>query len=614
MSPTVESTRGRGRRGLRPGARVGVVVGLIAIVVACEVAVVAFTRAHGASTVGDEPWYLMASQALWNLHPPMRSVIVADFHNMIFSAFPPGTTIQTPNIVEAFTGPRGLVSPFEPGLPLLVAPFFKLGGELVARVGLMTLEVAGLAYLWHRVSALCDLKQRARALLALMFAAPAVLLATTQIYPDFVAGILMACALVELAIVERTGGWSPRSVVVVALATAVLPWLQIKNAAVGIVVILCAAAVTVRARSSLRSPMIVVGVVVLAWLILLAYNLRYFGRALGFPEEPSRLNGNAFQYLLGLLFGRDQGMLVQVPTTLVGLAGLWLARRRLPITVVTSVVVVGMLLLLNGTYTSNPYGGYSFQGRFEWSMVPLLVAWAGWAISRWQAADRSLWGPMALVGGAWVYQAVPILISDHTYYNAFGSWDPASYGGWWPGLDWVLPQFDAPGRHWGVPVIGLPVVILLAGIIVTLSLAYARPATGRLFGPAVLVVTAAGLVLLGLLVPGELPTTVLTFHGPVFGSGKGAPRVPLIATLPGSYQTSLYYVLAGGPTPGGFSAWCVDVAGSRTSITKGDIPPGAGTITLSVHCTRPGAVAVGLEVPSESQLTVRQVRLRKTAA
>ncbi len=478
----------------------------------------------------------------------------------------------------------------------------------------MTLEIAGLGYLWQRMSGLCDLRGRARALLALMFVAPAVLLATTQIYPDFVAGILVACAIVELAIVERTGRWSPASGIVVTLAVGVLPWLQIKNAAVGIIVLLCAVAVTARKRASWRAPVIVVGVVVLAWLLLLVYNLRYFGRAAGFPEEASHLNGAALQYLLGLLVGRDQGIFVQVPTALVGLAGLWLARRRLPITVVTSVVVVGVLLLLNGTYTSNPYGGYSFQGRFEWSLVPLLVAWAGWAVSRWQMADRTLWGPMALVGGAWIYQAVPILTGDHTYYNSFNAWDPATYAGWWPGLNAVLPQFDDLGRHWGSPSLGLPVVIVLAGLMVMLSLHYARPAGGRLFGGIALLVAAVALVIISLVVPEELPTSALTFRGPAFGNGQGAPHVALISTLPGSYRTTLDYVLTGGPTPGGFSAWCLDVAGSRTSsITHGSVPPGSGATSLSVHCTRLGAVAVGLDVPPQSKLTVREVRLRKTA-
>jgi hypothetical protein len=246
-------------------------------------------------------------------------------------------------------------------------------------------------------------------------------------------------------------------------------------------------------------------------------------------------------------------------------------------------------------------------------MVPLLVAWSGWAIARWQAADRSLRGPMVLVGGAWVYQAVPILLADHTYYNQFNAWDPAAYSGWWPGLNWLLPQFDEPGHHGGNPSLGLPVAVLLAGVIVALSLRYARPATGRIVGPVVLVVTAGVVVVCSLVLPEQLPTTVLTFRGPAFGNGQGAPRVALVSTQPGTYETTLDYVLTGGVSPGGFTAWCLDSSGARSSLSRGTIATGSGSTTLAVDCARPGAVAVGLEVPADAHLTVRAVRLRKTA-
>jgi len=42
--------------------------------------------------------------------------------------------------------------------------------------------------------------------LALLLAAPALLVAMNQIYPDLPSGVLLACAIVEVAIVEAASG------------------------------------------------------------------------------------------------------------------------------------------------------------------------------------------------------------------------------------------------------------------------------------------------------------------------------------------------------------------------------------------------------------------------
>ncbi len=588
---------------------------------ALELGIIWITRLHGANTTGDEVWYLVESQALWHLHPQTLSVVAADFHHHTFSAFPPGTTIHTPHTLEVFRGPHGEVGIFEPGLPVLLAPFFNLGGELVARAGLMSVEIAGFVFLHRRVSLLAGLHRRSQVLLGLMFAAPAVLIATTQIFPDLISGVLLACAVVELAVVERSRQLTKLSAGVIAAAAGILPWLQVKNLAVGLIVLVVFVVMVLRIRGSWRSPVVVVAAITVSWVLLFTYNLRFFCRLTGHPVPPLTFNGNTLQLVMGLLFGRDQGIFVQLPTALVGVAGLWLARKVLPLATVSSLATVAVILVINGTYTSNSYGGYSFDGRFEWSIMPLLAAWTGWAISRWQARQRTLWAPIILVAGAWIYQAIPIVSGNHVYYNYFRSWDPALFGGWWPGLNSIIPQFDSLGQYFGAPAFALPLALGLCLLGFFAALRYARrDAEGPIASLTFLLILSVPLVVLAVSVAPELPTTPLSFSATTFGSAAaraavpaGVPGVPILAIQPGTYRTTLSYELAGAAS-GTFSVWCQSAAGSTTAVRSRALTPGSPrSSTLLIHCTQPGTLFSKLSEPPSSRLTVQNLALWKTA-
>src|ERR1700676_5547851 len=54
-----------------------------------------------------------------------------------------------------------------------------------------------------------------------MFAGPAAFLAITQIYPDLISGVLLTCAIVEVAIVERTGKVTRFNAAVVAISAPI---------------------------------------------------------------------------------------------------------------------------------------------------------------------------------------------------------------------------------------------------------------------------------------------------------------------------------------------------------------------------------------------------------
>ena len=310
-----------------------------------------------------------------------------------------------------------------------------------------------------------------------MLVSPAVLVALWQIYPDLPSGIVIACAALEVALVEKRGATTPAHVAVFVLAVAFLPWLQVKNLAPAAVLVAGYAVVVVRAR--LPRPLVLgaVAASLASLALLLLYNHRYFGTWLGLPEPPVRLSRTGDEYILGLLFGRDHGLFVQVPFAVLGVLGLCLALGRLPAAVVATAAATGSVLVLNGTYVINAYGGGSYVGRFMWALIPAVVAWSAVVLQRWEATGKGLGLPAAVIGGVWVYLAVPVLAGAHTYLNVLATgtgWDPVAITGWWAGLDRLVPEFDQVGEIFGYPAVGLVFELALGTLAVAAALLFVR--------------------------------------------------------------------------------------------------------------------------------------------
>ena len=230
------------------------------------------------------------------------------------------------------------------------------------------------------------------------------------------------------------------------------------------------------------------GAVVLAgWALLLGYNLFFFGHPEGLPQPHPTLTGTSVTRVLALVFDRDQGLLVQVPTVLLGVLGLWAARRMVPWAVGATVAGSVLMILVNGTFTSDvPFGGAALAGRFEWTVAPMLLAWAPFllvAIERHRA--RILGVACRHRSRCGWRKPSPSFEGTHQYVNAmiapFAPWDPTLYPGWWPGLGGALPTFLAPGLHERTTWSHLVVELLLAGAITLRppDVGPARPVAGR---------------------------------------------------------------------------------------------------------------------------------------
>lgn len=622
--------------------------------VAAQVAAWFLMRSQGVTITGDAPNYIVAGLALAHLHLDPVPYFRHDLATHAVFNWAPGATLQTSG-AQLFTGPHGTVPAHGIGLSALLVPGLLAGGVPAALLWLFLVTAVGLAYLHQRASHLARLGHRAQAVFALAMAAPAAVLASTQVYPDFLAGVLAACAFVEIAWIERQRRATALNAAVLAVAFAALPWLEIKNLVLVVIGVLALAAACWRARTGLRLAGTVVGLTVVTNGLLLAYNEYFFAHAVGLPETPERLNAASLLHMLALVLDRHQGLVVQVPTVLVGLVGLWLARRSHPVSATAAVLGAASIVVLNGAYGSQNWtGGVSLAGRFEWSAVPILLAWSPFLLR--SVPWRRLTVLAAAIGGLWVWQAVPLLLAEHTYINAtappFLPWDPSLYPGWWPGANGLLPAFVDVGANKG-PFVARAVIeiVVLAGAAAVLLLA-TRPRPLRHL-VAVVVPVAAVTAGTALVAGAMLPLAPATWSGQQLGGPWAHPAkavavgpLPLAVVGTGTYRATITYAgAAGAPGTGGRPRFSVllgpDQNGSwagwftprhptdaallhyippsttdaTTAFQKGLAPAGApATTTVRFSVTRPSRLLVEISVPAGGALTLSQFQLAKVSA
>jgi hypothetical protein len=534
-----------------------------ALVVVGEILTWFLLRSQGNDLGGDQAHYLIASQALGHLSLHPLPEYSRDFLTHFVYNWPGGASIANHSIVQTYPGPHGSIFGHGLGLPLLLSPFIALGSVPLGLVGLFSLTALGYLCIHQRGSRLAGLSRRGQWVFALALAAPAVWLQSTQVYPDLLSGVLLAAALVEIALAERHRRMSGFGAVVIAVGLAFVPWLQIKNLAPAVCCLIALAAISRHLLSQRRLLVAMVAVIVAGWVLLFAYNQYYFGHLVGLPQPNPTFTLTSVTRVAALVFDRHQGLLVQVPTVIVGACGLWISRRTIPWAAGAAAVGALSMLVINGTYTSNvPYGGAALAGRFEWTVGPMLMAWAPFVLARIDLHRIRMAGVAAAVGALWVVQAVPILTGNHTYINAliapFAPWDPSLYPGWWPGLSQYLPTFLPPGFRlaatWTHLLFELVIVAAITLTLVGLMRSVAIPRRTLATSLAALTLVAVLVIALG---PSRAqPPGPLSWSGAVIGApwsttGPTTTFAPieLIDVGPGTYRASLVYASQPGAAP-----------------------------------------------------------------
>jgi len=262
----------------------------------------------GLRVSGDEPHYLLMAQSLWN----ERDLDLRDnFDRQDYLEYTPGP------VGPHYGNPRRDGRPFpahSPGLPILLAPFYAIGGR---RACVLLLALCG-ALLAGQVRAVAERLGADPAGARLAWAAslgPPVFFYGFHVYTELPSALAIAVAVRLL-----TPRASLRGAVLAALAIACLPWLHLKLLLVS-AALAALGAMRLRGRA-LRGFGVVLalaGAGFLSWYHYVFGRPSPFGIYGGVPPEFSE--GSPSRALAGLFLDRSFGLLPFAPVWVLAVYG-----------------------------------------------------------------------------------------------------------------------------------------------------------------------------------------------------------------------------------------------------------------------------------------------------
>jgi hypothetical protein len=317
---------------------------------------------------GDEPHYLVIADGLLPTFEIEQSGPYSrEFRNRTISpnGLAPLNALPDEANTHAVQRSNGLFNVHNLGLPIILAIPYLFGGVLGARIAMLLIG-GGIVYLFVVVSRSLGRDRRLSAMIVMpMVIGLPLVPASTQIYPDLPAGL--AC-LVGLVLIARPNLERRRlSLAASSILIAFLPWLHLRFAVLA-VIILTGIFWSLRREAPLRTTAIILGAPLLVSLGLLAtYNHHAFGNIFG-PYETEDVQTTAFTAMqfFGLVTDQNQGLFIQQPLHLAGLFMVGYSIRKRPTLIATSLALAIASLGTNSTHWSL-YGGWSFNGRFNWT-------------------------------------------------------------------------------------------------------------------------------------------------------------------------------------------------------------------------------------------------------
>jgi len=340
---------------------------------------------------GDEPYYLLLSESLsrdfdLDLRNQYESGVARRFtHREI--APQPGDPVGVGG--EQWSRHQWM-------LPLLLTPFWSVGGAIGARFAILLAWAA----LGERMLALLleiGVSPRAalRGWLAALFASP-LLLYSAAVWVEVPAALLVAIALSAWS--RSRAGDGSGSAVTMALSLALLPLLKLRLLllAMPLAVVILADRRVSRRRSGWLLAALALGAA--AVVIVNRYTI---GNALGIYGSPERwLEGQSWRdvplRLLGLCFDPAFGLVALGPIWLLALTGFRRAVRASP--VARFAMAASLPYLFAITSRQEWFGGWSPPFRYGIVLLPVLALPLGFAFDRPPSArERTLRWTLTLV-------------------------------------------------------------------------------------------------------------------------------------------------------------------------------------------------------------------------
>src|SRR5215207_4407043 len=432
---------------MRPATVGGMrVLAVWAVLFAAYAATLGLNAVGRGDYAGDEPRYLLTAESIVSdrdidLTDEFDSRAYADFHPATLR--PEGTVVLGRRLE-----PQGF------GFALLIAPAYALGGP--QGVELFLAAVAALAFALGALLARRIVPEPwASGAAVLVGLSPAALAAATAVYPDLMAGAMLAGAvLAALRVRERP---DMASAVVGAALLALLPWLGPKF-------LLPAAPVAIAlvrwtARRGRRTAALAAAEIMVASLVVYAtINDRLYGglvpSAVAAPDTPATGADSAGDYferiprLAALWIDRDVGLLRWAPILALSVFSAWLLwrSRRTHVARVSAErgdaeVAAGLSLLvcaavvLVAAFAAPTLTGEWFPARHLMAAFPVAAALAAWGL-RHAPRTGAVLGALTLLCSAWLVIALALGSAD-------GWVDPGVDAPYGPAVD-ALPRFADP--------------------------------------------------------------------------------------------------------------------------------------------------------------------------
>ena len=551
---------------------------VVAVAFAVNLAALLIWNARGLYGLsGDEPHYLVISDALWSFRSfdvsaaYLKEALIPQFYSLGLA--PSGVSLGSDwswsHVVESSNGVfswHGVLVGWFLAVPL------GLFGILGAKIA-MTALGAGFAWVVYLLSGqiLTSVRLRLAVSLVLVLTYP-LLLASNQIFPDLPAGGLALLGLYWL--IWEVKGAKARPVVtfVIAFLVALLPWVGIKYAPIAAVILIALLIVS-------KSKVLVVLAGAVSAALLMAFQWYAYDSPFGaFAEGVVEYGPEFWLRLSGLVLDQNQGFLFYSPLLWLGLLGIVPLFRFSRLVGVVWLVGVLLFLIPSAAHPGS-YGGGSFVGRYGWGaallfFVPTIFVLA--SLSR-----RWLIGVLggSLVFSAWIfvtqvfiggsYPGGPVALDLYT--KATDTW-LESYSIFFFPLQKLFPAFYDPAWAWTYSVNWVWAAALIGVIAISFFSLTAR-VLAIVAGVFAAVVVLAGVVS----VPGDQRVVVeQNISAEVSGVVSGGPTWNM---REGDYTWSVDYRWVGDESLGVVGKWELLETAGGTPVAAGELPATTGDVS-----------------------------------
>jgi len=324
---------------------------------------------------GDEPHYLVIADGIVK-HLTLEQTLPykEEFINKkIYPAgLAPSNESPNPSNTHTYLGKNGLFNLHNIGIPIMIAiPYYFLG---IFGAKLFLVLFSGIsAVLYYKISYFFSKNKTFSTItsLSLIISLP-LIPASNQIYPDLISGTMILFSIYYLLKNNRKRNICFQLTNIFFIS--VLSWLHLKYLPISFLLLI---ALIFKLLTNREFKWILYSscVFLISVISLFIYNKYAFDSFFGpYQGNDILLNKSGLMAFFGLILDQSQGFLFQNPLNFIGL--FFMASFVFEYTLIglCIIIILSILLFLNGTHF-NIYGGFSFVGRFEWTVSVLFLVY-----------------------------------------------------------------------------------------------------------------------------------------------------------------------------------------------------------------------------------------------